>query len=76
MFQLLFQNRISAFFGTDVMVFTLVLLAFLLAVDERLDSGRRWACVVGTLLVGVSQGLPLFFYFRTGESEQHLPVPG
>ena len=69
MIQLLFQNRISVFFGMDVLVSALVLLAFILAEGERLDAGRRWACVVGTLLVGVSLGLPLFLYFKASESE-------
>jgi len=60
MIRQLFQSQISAFFGTDVMVSAFVLLAFILTEGERLDVGRRWACVVGTLLVGVSLGLPLF----------------
>jgi hypothetical protein len=58
MLQELFQNRISAFFGMDVIVSALLLLAFILAEGERLDAGRRWACVVGTLLVGSPSGCP------------------
>lgn len=35
----LFQNQISAFFGTDVLVSAPVLLAFILAGGDRLDVG-------------------------------------
>lgn len=69
MIRQLFQNWISAFFGVDVMVSAIVLLAFILAECESLNAGRCWACVVGAFLVGVSLGLPLFLYFRASESE-------
>jgi len=63
----LFANRISSFFGLDVIVSALVLLSWVW--DERRRRGIRhaWLPVLATLLVGVSAGLPLFLYMRREE---------
>jgi hypothetical protein len=60
----LFANRISGFFGLDVIVSAVVLLAWLW--DERRRRGlrRAWAPALATLLVGVSAGLPLLLFLR------------
>jgi hypothetical protein len=60
----LFQTDISAFFGVDVIVSGLVLLVFIAREGRRLGMRGLWACVLSTLLVGVSFGLPLFLFFR------------
>lgn len=60
----LFQNNISAFFGVDVIVSGLAVLAFILAEGRRLGMKNLWVCLLCTLLVGVSSGLPLFLFFR------------
>ena len=60
----LFQTDISAFFGVDVIISGLVLLAFVWREGRRLRMRNLWAYVLCTLLVGVSLGLPLFLYFR------------
>src|SRR5690349_10555674 len=65
----LFANRISAFFGMDVIVSALVLLAFARIEGARLGIRRRWLVVVAVLTVGVSLGLPLFLYLREVELE-------
>jgi Terpene cyclase DEP1 len=62
--QQLFANRIGAFFGLDVFVSSLVLWIFVFAEGSRLGMRRLWIPVIGTLLVGVSLGLPLFLYMR------------
>jgi Terpene cyclase DEP1 len=62
--QQLFANRIGAFFGLDVLVSSLVLWIFVFAEGGRLGMRRLWVPVIGTLLVGVSLGLPLFLYMR------------
>jgi hypothetical protein len=65
----LFANRISAFFGLDVIVSSLVLWSFVL-IEGRHDRIRAlWAPIVATLLVGVSLGLPLFLYMRAARRE-------
>ena len=65
----LFANRISAFFGLDVLV---VLLRFIRVENARHHIHGSWFAVLGTLTVGVSIGLPLFLYLR----ELRLDKPG
>src|SRR5262249_653000 len=60
----LFANRISAFFGIDVLVSSLVLLVFMRAEGTRLGIPRRWLPVLALITVGVSLALPLFLYMR------------
>ena len=60
----LFQNDASAFFGVDVFISGLVLLVFIASEGRRAGVKNLWACVLCTLLVGVSSGLPLFLFFR------------
>ena len=60
----LFSNKIGGFFGLDVIVSAFVLIPFVLAEGRRLGMKQLWAPVVGTLLVGVSLGFPLFLLMR------------
>ena len=60
----LFANRISAFFGMDVIVSAIVLLWFIQSESKRLRVGLLWLPTLGTLLVGVSFGFPLFLFLR------------
>src|SRR5580692_2130643 len=60
----LFVNRISAFFGMDILVSALVLVVFMRVESARLNIGRRWLPVLAVLTVGVSLGLPMFLYLR------------
>ena len=60
----LFSNRISAFFGLDVLVSSAVLVVFM-RVEGKLARVRfRWLPIAGLCLVGVSLALPLFLYLR------------
>ncbi len=68
--QQLFANRISAFFGLDVLVSALVLLRFAAVESARRRIPRRWLVLLATLLVGVSLGLPLFLYLRERRLEE------
>jgi hypothetical protein len=65
----LFANRISAFFGMDVLVSAVVLIAFMRGESARLNIRGRWP-LLAVLLVGVSLALPLFLYMREGRLEQ------
>jgi len=58
----MFANRVSAFFGLDVVVSSLVLWAFVFIEGRRRKMRHLWVPVVGNLVVGVSLGLPLFLY--------------
>jgi len=62
--QELFINRISAFFGMDVIVSSVALIAFMRVERTRLPMPMWWVPLAGVLLVGVSLGLPLFLYMR------------
>jgi len=66
----LFVNRISAFFGMDVLVSAVVLIVFMRVESARLNIRRRWLPVLAVLTVGVSLGLPLFLYLRELRMEQ------
>ena len=72
----LFANRISAFFGLDVVVSSLVLWVFVSF--EGASHGRRytWAPIVASLAIGVSAGLPLFLFLRESASNRHTYLGG
>jgi hypothetical protein len=65
----LFANRISAFFGMDVLVSAAVLVVFMRTESLRLRIPGRWLPVLALLLVGVSLALPLFLYMRERKLE-------
>jgi predicted exporter len=60
----LFANRISAFFGLDVVISALALFVFVSFEGRRAGVKHTWAPVVATLTIGVSAGLPLFLFLR------------
>ncbi|MGG6294526.1 DUF2834 domain-containing protein [Leptolyngbya sp. AN02str] len=62
--QYLFANRISSFFGWDVVISAMALLVFAAIEGRRLQMRNLWIYGVATLLVGVSFGLPLFLWMR------------
>jgi len=64
MVEQLFANRISAFFGLDVVVSSLVVWALVAVEGRRARVPHAWAPIAASLLVGVSLGLPLFLYLR------------
>ena len=60
----LFANKISAFFGLDVLVSAVVLVKFVRVEGKRLGMRLLLLPIAGLLAVGVSLGLPLFLYLR------------
>jgi hypothetical protein len=60
----LFSAPVSAFFGADVIVSSVVLWVFVAVDGRRAGVKHLWAPVVANLSVGVSLGLPLFLYLR------------
>ena len=60
----LFANRISSFFGLDVIVSSLVLWVLVFSEGPRQQMRHLWVYIVSNLLLGVSLGLPLFLYMR------------
>ncbi|MCX5202772.1 DUF2834 domain-containing protein [Streptomyces sp. NBC_00237] len=59
----LFANRISSFFGWDVIVAVLALLFTVTVADTSLTARQRVLTVLGSLL-GASVGLPLYLLLR------------
>ena len=66
-FEQLFSNRISGFFGLDVIVSSLVLWVLVLTEGRRIGVKHLWSPIAANLIVGVSLGLPLFLYLREKE---------
>lgn len=64
LFRQLFENNVSAFFGLDVIVSSLVLWLFVFSEGRRRGMRNLWLYVVCNLAVGVSFALPLFLLFR------------
>lgn len=60
----LFANRISAFFGLDVLVSAAVLVVFMGIEGRLLRMRLRWLPIIALCGVGVSLALPLFLYLR------------
>ena len=60
----LFANRISGFFALDVLVSSVVVVAFVTREGKRLGMRLLWLPIVALLTVGVSLALPLFLYLR------------
>ena len=63
-FRELFANRISVFFAMDVIVSAIVLIWFVQSEGRRLRVPLLWLPTIGTLIVGVSFGFPLFLFLR------------
>lgn len=68
--QQLFANRISTFFGLDVLVSAVVVVGFVRTESKRLGVRLIWLPILGVLAVGVSFGLPLFLYLRESALEE------
>ena len=63
-FRQLFENRVGAFFGMDVLVSAAALLVFARDEGGRVGARALWAVAVAVACVGVSLGLPLLLYLR------------
>jgi len=64
LFRQLFENHVSAFFGLDVIVSSVVLWPFVFSEGRRRGMKNLWLYVLCNLMVGVSLALPLFLFFR------------
>nr|WP_238403380.1 DUF2834 domain-containing protein [Paenibacillus mesophilus] len=56
----------------DVLVSAIVLIVFILFEGQRNGMKSLWLPIVGTLVVGVSLGLPLFLLHREINIEKKL----
>jgi Terpene cyclase DEP1 len=60
----LFANRISSFFGVDLLISAVVVLTFLALDGGGLSRSHRVLTAVATCLVGVSCGLPVYLLLQ------------
>jgi len=74
-FHQLFANRISGFFGMDVLVSAIALMAFARFEKGRLPASARWLTLLALLCVGVSCALPLFLYIRESALDRAAAKP-
>jgi len=68
-FEQLFANRVSAFFGMDVIVSAVVVFVLVGVEKSQLPPKWWWLPVPAVLVVGGSLGLPLFLYLREAKRE-------
>src|SRR3979490_1552579 len=71
----LFSTRMGAFFGLDVLVSAVVLIAFIRSEGARRKMGMLWLPIAATCLIGVSCGLPLFLYIRERRLARDILTP-
>jgi hypothetical protein len=64
LFTELFATNVGAFFGLDVIISAIALIAFIRREGSRRNMRKLWLPITATCLIGVSCGLPLFLYLR------------
>ncbi len=64
LFQQVFEIRAGAAFAMDLFVSCAAFFAFIFLERPRLRVPGTWMAVVGTFLVGMSLGFPLYLYLR------------
>ena len=70
-FEQVFVNRISGFFGIDLIISSLILWIFVFWEGSRLGMKNLWVYIASNLLVGVSLRLPLFLLMRQRKLEEY-----
>lgn len=68
MFQELFRNEATSFFGYDLLVTAFTVLVFILIDGRRVKLPNLWIPIISIFVVGIALGLPLYLYLR----EVHL----
>jgi hypothetical protein len=68
-FRHLFGNGASGAFAIDIILTAIVVCLFVLIEGRRVGARHLWAPILGTLIIGVSFGLPLFLYLRERKLE-------
>ncbi|WP_063370758.1 DUF2834 domain-containing protein [Pseudoalteromonas luteoviolacea] len=63
-------NSVSQFAWLDVLVSAVALIGFILVDGRRKQIKYRYLAVIGTLIVGVSFGLPMYLYLRERAEEE------
>ena len=70
LFRALFVNAVSGAFAIDLIITAMVVTVLVVVEGARSGLRRLWLPVLGTFLIGVSFGLPLFLYMRERQRER------
>ena len=70
LFEQITNSRIAAFGWLDVVISAIVLFVFIFTDGVERRVANLWLPVAGTLVVGVSLGLPLFLYLMEVAEER------
>ncbi len=76
LFEQITSSRIAAFGWLDVVISAIVLFVFIVTDGVERKVARLWLPVAGTLVVGVSLGLPLFLYLMEVAEEGRRGLGG
>ncbi|GAC1631843.1 MAG: hypothetical protein NVS9B14_04290 [Candidatus Acidiferrum sp.] len=71
-FEEMFATRISSFFAADLIVASLIFLAWSRRDASKLRIAGWWVVLLSNLVVGLSLALPLYFLKRL-EAKTHPP---
>lgn len=69
-FEQLFANRISAAFGLDFIISSVVLWIFVFSEGSCLKMKNLWVYIASYVLAGISLALPLFLLMRQRQMEE------
>jgi hypothetical protein len=64
LFRHLFANGVAGAFAIDLIITAVVVCCFVLIEGKRSRVPNLWMPILGTLIIGVSFGLPLFLWMR------------
>lgn len=73
-FQQLFATQIATFFAADLLISSVVFLAYLRRESARHHVGNPWLYVVVLFTVGLSCAWPLFLYVRESRAAPAPPA--
>ncbi|RXJ89018.1 hypothetical protein CRV01_10380 [Arcobacter sp. CECT 8983] len=72
LFQEIIESKITLFAWIDVIISAIVLIVFILIEGKKQKMNKLWLPIFGTLLVGVSFGLPLFLFMREIQIDKNI----
>src|SRR5262245_39944438 len=65
-----FDNSVSTAFTADLLLSAIIAFVFIGNDAKKSSIHRVWMVILGTCLVGLSFGLPLYLYFREEQIER------
>ncbi|BCL68821.1 conserved hypothetical protein [Vibrio nigripulchritudo MADA3029] len=68
------STKIGLFAWLDVLISAVVLIGFILYDSKKIGFTQAWKPILGTCLVGVSLGLPLYLLLREMHQETQIAL--